>query len=379
MGAGGDTRWRGEVTVAAVAVLVCAAMGLLGQPDWWWSATMAVTLALRRTRPVVFATLATAVSAVHLVVDAALLMPGDVVLLVAVFSVAVHGSERARNIGLFLGLFYAIGLGAGAVFASLSSGAEGAALVVGLVSISMVTAWALGILERRKTEALREARHRRMLSERDAGARTRLAAFEERARISGEMHDVLAHTLTSIVVQAESGQATAPSGDAAKVFATISATSRSALREVRGLLSPEGELETHPKPGIDDLERLIESFARSGLYVDLQVAGQPRSLSVGMSLAVYRVIQESVTNALRHGSGGPVLLRLTWGEAMLSVSASNPMTLDTAAQPIQEHRGLEGIRRRCTLYGGSVRYSWAEDFVLTATWPLNAVESGRNA
>lgn len=369
--------WTRDVIVAAVAVLVCAATGVLGQPEWRWSALMAALLIVRRTRPVAFAVVAAAVSVAHLIVDGGLLLPGGVVLLVAVFSAAAHASEQARSIGLLLGIGYAVSLGGWALFGS-SSGFGAAGLVVGLVLISIVTAWALGLLERRRAEALRDARRRRELSERDVAIRGRLAAYEERERISAEMHDVLAHTLTSIVVQAESGRARASDAQAADAFETISITSRSALREIRGLLSAEIVSAALPTPGIDDLGELVEGFARSGMTVALQVTGVPQPLTPEMSLSVYRVVQESLTNALRHGSGDQARVRVAWEEKTLTVVTTNPIA-STPSVPLREQRGIAGIRRRCALYGGSVCYSHSDVFMLTACWPLRTSAHGAGA
>ncbi|AND17580.1 two-component sensor histidine kinase [Rathayibacter tritici] len=375
-----DTRiewWAGDVIVAAVAVLVCAAPGLLGGTEWQWSVLMAALLIVRRTRPVVFAVLAAAVSVAHLLLNGGLLLPGDAVLLVAVFSVAAHAPEQARTIGLFLGIGYAVSLGGWAlVGASSSLGA--ASPIVGLVASSMVVAWALGLLERRKVEALRAARHRHELSERTVAIRSRLAAYEERERISAEMHDVLAHTLTSVVVQAESGRADTSDPRAADVFETISATSRSALREIRGLLSAEIASAALPTPGIDDLAELVEGFAKSGMTVTLHVVGVSQPLTPELSLSVYRVVQESLTNALRHGSGDQAWVGVAWAEGTLTVVTTNPIASAPAA-PLREQRGITGMRRRCELYGGSVCYSHGDVFVITACWPLRAGVDGASA
>lgn len=375
-----DTRnewWAGDMIVASVAVLVCAATGLLGEPEWRWSVLMAALLIVRRTRPVVFAVLAAAVSVAHLLLDGGLLLPGDAVLLVAVFSVAAHASEQARSIGLLLGIGYAVSLGGWALVGS-SSSLGAASLIVGLVAISIVVAWALGILERRRVEVVRDARRRRELSERDVAIRGWSAAYEERERISAEMHDVLAHTLTSIVVQAESGRVNTSDSQAADAFETISVTSRSALREIRGLLSAEIVSAALPTLGIDDLGELVEGFARSGMSVTLQVTGASQPLTPELSLSVYRVVQESLTNALRHGSGDQAWVGVAWAEETLTVVTTNPIASAPAA-PLREQRGIAGMRRRCALYGGSVCYSHGDVFVLTACWPLRAGADGASA
>ncbi|MEU5156450.1 histidine kinase [Glycomyces sp. NPDC021274] len=358
-----------DVAVAGVAVLVCVAMGVMGQPDWWWSTAMAATLVLRRAAPLLFAVAAAAVSTVHLVLTTSLLVPGDLVLLVAAYTVAADASRRTRRGGLVLWAVFVVVFGGLAL--SGDAPVAGANLfAVGLVAAGLMTASSVGYLSHRKTDALRVAEFRRMLSEHDADARARLATYEERERISDDIHDVLAHTLTSVVVQAESGRATAPTPEVADLFAVIASSSRAALYEVRGLLASANEVGTHPTPGLDDLDELIASFARSGLRVELRQSGEPTPLGPGMALAVYRVVQESLTNALRHGHTGEADVRMDWGPRALTLTATNPLDGGSRHRPIRGNRGLAGIRRRCALYGGDAFYECAEVFTVVATWPL---------
>lgn len=368
----GGTWRRTDALVAGCGVFVCAGMGFIGQPDWLWSSAMAVFLVLRRSAPVVFAVLATAISVAHFVVDTGLLLPGDLILLVAVYSVAVHASERLRSAGLLLGAVFV------AVLVSSAQDARDLLSIVlpaALVSVSVIAAWAVGLLERRKVGALRDLEQRRILVERDAEVRSRLAVFEERERISDDMHDVLAHTLTGVVVQAESGRVIAPNREMAALFANISSTSRAALQEVRGLLSPDAGPDTHQTPGIEELEDLIASFAPVGLNVDLTQTGNASSLTPGMSLAVYRVIQESLTNALRHGAASTARLNLAWTAEELTVSIVNPLDASARHGPLEEHRGLGGIRRRCELHGGRAQIAAGHDFTVATAWPLTSRNS----
>lgn len=362
--------------LAAVGASSCIAMGLAGQPHWWWSAAMAGTLSLRRTAPVVFASTAAAVSLGHLLVDASLLFPGDAVLLAAAYSVAAHGRGRRRLAGPLLGAVYVAVL-IWWTFASAMAPVRGSAgLVVGVVSACFVAAWSAGVMERRRAEALQDAQHRRMLSERDADARSRIAAYEAREHISDEMHDVLAHTLTGIVVQAESGRAISPPGESADLFTTIAETSRSALVEVRGLLAPPDGVQNRPTPGLKDLDDLIDGFRTSGLRVHHETRGEPARLSAGLSLAVYRVVQESLTNALRHGDGLHARLTFEWTPELLTATVSNPLEPGLGTAALQEHRGLAGMRRRCVFYGGSARYeARSGSFTVVATWPLAAAQT----
>ena len=365
-----DNERRGDAVVAVGAVVLCAILGTVGQPDWGWSAAMATTLVIRRSFPVTFATIAATISALHLLAEGALLFPGDAVLLVAAYSVAAQADAPRRRLGPALGLVFSAVLAGRILHGGTAPTGMAAGSVICLVALSFVASWTAGLLARRKTEALRDAEHRRLLSERDAEARTRRAADEERERISDEMHDVLAHTLTNIVIQAESGQVIAPTEEIAELFGMISRTGRSALSGVRSLLAPADDAETAPSPSLAVLDDLITDFRASGLPVDLRVLGTPEEVSPGMSLAIYRVAQESLTNALRYGTGEHAHVTLEWAAGHVMVVVSNPVDPDTGHSPIHEHRGLAGIRRRCALYGGTAHYELTDTFTLSATWPL---------
>ncbi|KHL01034.1 hypothetical protein LK10_17910 [Sinomonas humi] len=336
---------------------------------------MAACLILRRSAPGGFAVLVTVISGAHFVADAALLMPGDLVLLTAVYSVAAYASEPLRNLGLFLGGAFVALLACRALVGDSARDLRSIVLPVALVLVSIIAAWALGHLERRKAGAFRDLEQRQILAERHAEANARLAAYEERERISDDMHDVLAHTLTAIVVQAESGGTVAQNRETTELFASISTTSRAALREVRSLLSPDAGPKTRPTPGIEDLEDLIEGFALTGLKIDLTQTGKASSLTPGMGVAVYRVVQESLTNALRHGAERTVRLAMVWSMDELSVSSANPLDEPARHRPVQEHRGLASIRRRCELYGGRVLIEAGYDFTVNAAWPLRPKSS----
>ena len=364
--------WRGDMLVALAAILVCILVGLVGQPDWWWSAMMAATLALRRTAPVAMATVAMCISLAHVLAEASFLLPGDAILLVAAYSMAAHSRKRHSIIGSILGLTFLTVFTGRAIAGGQVPAHSSAVLIIGLVSVSFVAAWSLGLLLRHRADAVQQAEYRRLLSERDAEARSQLAALEEREHISDEIHDVLAHTLTGIVIQAESGQAIAPTSEVYDLFARISGAGRSALTEVRCLLAPADSEKTSPSPSLEDLDRLLQELRSSGLRISYQEDGGPVPLSPGLSLAVYWVLQESLTNVIRHGAESSVQLVFSWTAESLTVTVSNPIEAESVNAPVREHRGIAGMRRRCTLYGGRLSYEVYDSFTLVAIWPLTA-------
>lgn len=371
-------RWQVDAASAVAAVLVCLGLGVSGQPDWLWSAVMGAVLVLRRTLPWVFASAVAAISCAHLLVDSRLLFPGDLLVLVAVYTVASYASVRARRVGLVTGVVYVgvllfrVVLGEG-----VRSSPRGFSPVIVIVAC-MIASWSVGLVERQRREALAEAERRRVLAEHDAEARIRLAAYEEHERMSNDIHDVLAHTLTGIIVQAESGRAISVDGEPRELFTRISQTGRTALDEVRGLLaSYEESPGTQPSPGLEDLGSLLATFEQAGLNVRRVDSGERVDLPQGMALAIYRVVQESMTNALRHGSTRQAKLTLEWTSQELTVTVVNPLKDDVDLAAVEHCRGLSGIRRRCALYGAQAQIRAGEEFTVKTVWPLAPGPAGK--
>jgi signal transduction histidine kinase len=198
-------------------------------------------------------------------------------------------------------------------------------------------------------------------AERDQHAIAEQAVADERRRIARELHDVVAHHVSVMSVLA-TGTRRALSRDpvaADEALATIEETGRVALREMRRLLvvlrtdaEPAGELE--PQPGLPGLEELLEQVREAGLPVQLATTGEPGHLDPGVALAVYRITQEALTNALKHAGPASAEVRLSFGTRELAIEIS-----DTGRGPRPGPRtvghGLLGMRERISLYGGSLR------------------------
>ncbi|WP_217241458.1 histidine kinase [Streptomyces sp. AC555_RSS877] len=230
------------------------------------------------------------------------------------------------------------------------------------VLMSIVVAAAIGITVRTRrayTEAL-EDRARRLETERDQQAR--LAAAAERARIAREMHDIIGHNLSVITGLADGGRyASAKSPErATQALTAISTTSRQALTELRRLLDvlrdDEGEPapELTPQPALTDLDHLIDGVRSAGLSVRTTVHGTP-TLPQGRQLTVYRVIQEALTNTLKHaGPEATARIEISYEEkgavtATVTDTGRGGETDDTGGG-----RGLPGMRERTALYGGTL-------------------------
>ena len=236
----------------------------------------------------------------------------------------------------------------------------------------VLLAWLLGdsVRWRRGYYEALEEKAARLERERDAQAQ--VAAAAERARIAREIHDVVAHNVSVMVVQAD-GAAFALDASpqrAADALAAISATGRRALAEMRSLLGvlrdpagPDGVLaagpELAPQPGIDELSELLGQARAAGLPVSLTVSGVPRPVPQGEALAVYRVVQESLTNVRKHaGPGATAAVSLGYAGEGLVIRVTDdgrgPAVPDGTG-PDGDGHGLTGMRERIELYGGSVR------------------------
>ncbi|MFF4088824.1 sensor histidine kinase [Streptomyces nigra] len=236
------------------------------------------------------------------------------------------------------------------------------AIVPVLMTFAVATAIGITVRTRRDHTETLEDRARRLEIERDQQAR--LAAAAERARIAREMHDIIGHNLSVITGLADGGKyAAAKSPErATQALHAIATTSRQALGELRRLLDVLREedhpdetsgLPLAPQPGLTDLDQLVGGVRAAGLPVDLTVTGTP-SLSPGRQLTVYRVLQESLTNTLKHaGPGTTAHIELSY-EARGAVTATVTDTGRGGPAAGPDGRGLPGMRERTALYGGTL-------------------------
>ena len=217
--------------------------------------------------------------------------------------------------------------------------------------------------------------------EREQDANVRVAAAEERARIARELHDVLSHSVSVMVVQAGAERLALGSERAAtgETLEAIENTGRQALAEMRrllGMLRAEGESPAHaPQPTLAELDGLVSQVREAGLPVELYVEGEPTALPPGVDVSVYRIVQEALTNVLKHA--GPatarVVVRYAGRELELEISDDGR---GSAAVGDAGH-GLVGMRERVALYGGDfdAGVSNGGGFVVRARLPLAATET----
>ncbi|MCZ9347396.1 sensor histidine kinase, partial [Streptomyces sp. TRM76130] len=267
---------------------------------------LCLAVALRRRMPERMLLLTVVLGAGQLALDLAT-MAADFAMLVLVYTVAATGARWASRLALAAGLCAAPL--AQLRWPSPHTGVSGNIALTVFMAVPFALAWVLGdsVRTRRAYFAQLEERAARLEREREAQAKVAVAA--ERARIARELHDVVAHNVSVMVVQADGAAYvldTAPD-QARNALETISSTGRQALAEMRRLL---GVLRTGehreageyvPQPDVRQIEDLVEQCRGSGLPVDFEVEGTPRPLPSGVELTAYRIVQEALTNTRKHG------------------------------------------------------------------------------
>jgi signal transduction histidine kinase len=200
---------------------------------------------------------------------------------------------------------------------------------------------------------------RAQLAERERDVAAREAVVEERARIARELHDAIAHNVSMMVVQAGAERRLLNgSGDSTReVLETIEQVGRGALTEMRrlvGMLRSENGDPLAPQPGLDDLPTLAMQVREAGLPVELRVEGERRGLPVGIELSAYRIVQEALTNALKHAGNASATVHVRYRDDSLELEIADDGAggADAAATLAPGGHGLVGMRERVALYGG---------------------------
>jgi len=354
------TRTRVRVTDSAVAFTVFT-VSLLGDrlargsvPAGLFTFLLAAPLAWRRRAPVTVLGVTAVVAFAQWIAGPPLLV--DVALLAAQYTVAADRPRRVAAAGFFLLEFGAVlaaarwGASAPATFASLS-GVVVAAFVSGLY-VRARRAQVAGLVERAA----------RLEFERDQQAL--LAATAERARISREMHDVVAHSL-AVVISLANG-ATAKLGhdpeQSREALESISELGRQALADTRRLLSvlraEESIAARAPQPGIEQVADLVKHAAATGLAATITVRGDPVPVAAGPALAAYRIVQEAITNAVKHAEAATAIaVELSWTPCCLRVVVTDDGRGTGRSGGLAGSAGgfgLAGMRERAVFYGGTV-------------------------
>ena len=365
-----------------------------GSPDMslWFSlpamALLVLPLAARRRFPF-------AAPAAYWIVAAAFTFV-DGVLIAYVGSLGVVGLATAFLLGnlrddLKAGIGLAIILGSILVVVANIPGEQTAGDLV-FIPLRFAAAWVAGYALRERSqqaeaaemraslaEAEREAAEMRaILAEREREAAARIAVAEERARIARELHDIVAHAMSVMVLQVGAVRHKLPPTleEDRDALGRVEQAGRTALAEMRRLLgamrSDDEGVELGPQPGLDSLDSLVEDVNRAGLPVRLHVDGEPFTLPRAIDLSAYRIVQEGLTNALKHAHASRADVTVRYGDDEIELEVADDG--NGPAPPTNGHgHGLVGIRERVHIYGGEMNAGAAPagGFVLSARLPLD--------
>ena len=244
------------------------------------------------------------------------------------------------------------------------------------ITLRFVVAWIAGYALRERAEQAEAAEMRAVHAERERESAARVAVAEERARIARELHDIVAHAVSVMVLQVGAVRHKLPDSLAEdrEALKGVERAGRTALAEMRRLLAamrPDGdEAQLVPQPGLDGLNSLLADVGRAGLPVELHLEGEPYPLPRGVDLSAYRIVQEGLTNALKHAqaSDADVIVRYRPDEVEIEVrdNGNGNVTSDGLGH------GLVGIRERVKIYGGemSARPEPEGGFVLSTRLPI---------
>jgi len=245
------------------------------------------------------------------------------------------------------------------------------------VPIDFVVAWVAGFALRERSEQAEAAEVRAIVAERERDASARIAVAEERARIARELHDIVAHAMSVMVLQVGAVRHKLPQGleEDRNALGRVELAGRTALAEMRRLLGAmrkDGDgVELGPQPGLDALDSLVEAIGRAGLPVQLHVDGDRVALPRAVDLSAYRIVQEGLTNALKHAHAtrADVTVRFRPDEVQLEVRDDGVGSSTTDGLG----HGLIGIRERVNIYGGEMSAGAVATggFILNARLPVD--------
>ena len=342
-----------------VDLVIAVALALLALLEIWWpggfvgtgpiegdkavlvptALAMTLPLALRRRWPLATVLVVFGAAALQeLLTTPSEGLSAVVALLVAAYSVAAYCEVSRAVVGL-----------AGALALTLAFGGN-----VGDTAFLFVLfggAWGAGRIVRRQRSLLAALA-------REQAARERAAVVDERARLARELHDVVAHSVSTMVVQAEAGESLLERDPerAREAFVSITSSGRQALGELRRMLgllrSAEGEPLLGPQPGVRELRALAEQMRGVGLPVELSVEGEPRPLPAGVDLSAYRIVQEALTNTLKHAGPARAWVMVRYGSDDVELEVVDDGR--GRANGSKGGHGIAGMRERVRLYGGTL-------------------------
>lgn len=275
---------------------------------------------------------------------------------VALYSLALYATPRRAVVGLV----YALGCAYLQIAFAMHYGESYGGTDFGFIAVVLLAPWLVGKAMRGRVEHIDVLALRAQKAEREREQRALEAAREERARIARELHDVIAHSVSVMVVQAGAAEEVlrqAPER-ALEPIRAVQDTGRQALAEMArllGMLRRDGEeLGLAPQPGLDDLETLIEQTRLAGLPVELRLEGRPRPVPLGADLSAYRIVQEALTNARKHAGKASAAVTVRYSPDALELEIVDDGGGSGDGDVSAGGHGLVGMRERVALFGGDL-------------------------
>jgi signal transduction histidine kinase len=387
---GGVWRWFAAwgLDVLVVAAAAASAIGTVLRDDsdrpegvqlWFEVAAVSVVLlalCARRGFPFLAPAFVWIGSAALSFLDRQLITTQPGVFLCGMGAAVLLGSLR-RGLQARVGLVIVL---AGAAVVVYNDPTEGPADLVFTPAL-FVVAWLVGYALRERVVRSEAAEERAVRAERERESAARVAVAEERARMARELHDVVAHAVSVMVLQVGAVRHRMPAAsEEEEALRNVEQAGRTALAEMRRLLGAlrqgDGPLELTPGPGLDDLQTLAGDVRAAGLDVRLHREGEPVDLPRSLDLSAYRIVQEGLTNALKHSGGrrADVTVAFASGQLRLEVRDDGPGGF---AQSDGFGHGLIGIGERVKAYGGdmSAFVATSGGFVLRASLPLESTDA----
>ncbi|MET0864238.1 MAG: histidine kinase, partial [Nakamurella sp.] len=310
----------------------------------------------------------------------AILLPSSGVYLVLLYSIAAVGVGRTPLLALLIAglgvILTAVKLLSAQLISTVApTGWPVPLIVIGALLAAVIAAWSLGRFRRLRQDYVLSLAERARQAEADRALRAQQAAQLERARIAREMHDVVSHSLAVMIAQAEAGRMAGGKDPALgiAVLPTIAATGRAAMTDMRSLLgvlrddrsvhaAAEANAIEHqpaetsaPQPRTADIPALVERSAAAGLPVRVEETGQPVDLSPAAELTAYRVVQEALTNVVKHGRRTTsVVVELIWTPSSLTIRIENRGGPAAVNARTGDGQGLRGMRERVAAVGGAL-------------------------
>jgi signal transduction histidine kinase len=382
-----------DLAAPAALFLICLYPFLLAGLGWVGVLFgMCLALVFRRLSPGIALGIAWVTAILQMVVGLPP-NPANLAILAILYATAAYGTPLIRWLGLASAAAGAVTISlylvvlpylrdsgffsvAGQPADQLGAVIRSSLLMFATALIGFGLAWTLGLLVRTGLLA-RESSRAAVVAEQE------VAAEQERTRIARDMHDVVAHSLAIVVAQADGARYLGRQDPQAteQALVTIATTAREALSDVRMLLAQLRYSQVDgPQPTLVDLDRLVDQLRASGLTVTRETSGEPLTLGTAQQLAVYRIVQESLTNALRHADASEeAVVRFAWSPHGLELTVTSALADDRPKAPYGPGHGIPGMTERAVLVGGWLTAIPDDDHFVVRAWLPAQPESARVA